>query len=233
MNYSKTIVCLANSRKPGGRCVAGKTVDGVASGEWIRPVSARSSAEISSEERQYQNGQEAEILEIVEIPMIAHVPRVHQTENHMIDANFYWSRQGALTWVDLRALVDEPLSLWENGDSTYHGSNDRVTHDVAARFHNSLLLIKPQNVSIRVLAPGAAFGNPKRKVRAAFRYQATYYDLMVTDIQNEKAFLAKPDGTYPIDQDVFFCISLAEGHGDGYCYKLAAAVFSAQPLGGV
>ena len=44
MNVTRTvkrIVCLANSRKRGGRCVAGKELlaDGRAGG-WIRPVSA-------------------------------------------------------------------------------------------------------------------------------------------------------------------------------------------------
>ena len=32
------IVCLANSRKISGRCIAGKIMD---SGKWIRPVSSR------------------------------------------------------------------------------------------------------------------------------------------------------------------------------------------------
>ena len=36
--------------------------------------------------------------------MIAAVPRVHQTENHMIDAEFYWTKVGAITWGDLAGL---------------------------------------------------------------------------------------------------------------------------------
>ena len=35
---SKNIVVLANSRKHGGHCVAGKCVD---TGKWIRPVSRK------------------------------------------------------------------------------------------------------------------------------------------------------------------------------------------------
>jgi len=76
------IVCLANSRKPHGRCIAGREVLKNGYGGWIRPVSARSSAEISLEELRYENGREPQILDVITIPMIAAAPRVHQTENH-------------------------------------------------------------------------------------------------------------------------------------------------------
>ena len=106
MGYTKKIVCLANSRKPAGRCVAGREVLENRYGGWIRPVSVRPSAEISLEERRYENGRQPHILDVIEIRMIAAVPRVHQTENHMIDAEFYWTKVGAITWADLAALVD-------------------------------------------------------------------------------------------------------------------------------
>ena len=49
---TKRIVCLANSRKLSGRCVAGRVFDGHEVGEWVRPVSARQNEEVSEYERQ-------------------------------------------------------------------------------------------------------------------------------------------------------------------------------------
>ncbi|WP_375233212.1 dual OB domain-containing protein [Pseudomonas syringae] len=39
MPHTLDMVCLANSWKHGGRCIAGKIYGGDRSGEWIRPVS--------------------------------------------------------------------------------------------------------------------------------------------------------------------------------------------------
>ena len=230
MNYRKNIVCLANSRKPGGRCVAGKEVVEGGYGKWIRPVSVRPTAEISLYERQYEDGGDPEILDIIDIPMMAAVPRVYQTENHMIDAENYWTKVGTLPWGEIDGLADTPPILWGNGDSTYHGSNDRITPTVASTYHNSLWLIRPSHVIIRVLTPGAAFGDYKRRVRADFRYQGAHYNLMVTDPIVERSFLARENGDYHITTSVYFCVSLAEAHTDNYCYKLVATVLSEQPF---
>src|SRR5258708_1330062 len=98
MNYQKNIVCLASSRKPGGRCVAGKEIVEGGYGNWIRPVSGRSTVEISFDELRYEDGRDSEILDIINIPMIDSVPHVHQTENHRIDAQYYWTKVGTLSW---------------------------------------------------------------------------------------------------------------------------------------
>lgn len=197
---------------------------------FIRPVSARPGAEVSLEERQYENGGDPAILDIIDIPMLAAVPKVHQTENHMIDPHFYWTKRGAIGWADIHQVLDTPTTLWGIGVSTYHGSNDQITPADAANFQNSLWLIKPENLSVRVLTPGAAFGNNKRKVRADFRYRGVHYNFMVTDPPVETAFLARPNGDYPIQVPTYLCVSLTEAHTDNYCYKLIATVISEQPL---
>lgn len=230
MNYSRKIVCLANSRKPSGRCVAGREVLESAYGGWIRPVSARPSAEVSLEERRYENGRDPQILDVIDIPMIAPVPRVHQTENHMIDAEGYWTKDAALTWADLPSLVERPASLWLNGLSTYHGTNDCVAQIDAARLTSSLYLIKPETLNVRAQTEGGMFGPAKKRVRADFRYNGMGYSFVVTDPVAEQAFLPRDEGAFPVN-NVYLCVSLTEAYdGDGRCHKLVASIISEQPL---
>lgn len=226
---TKKIVCLANSRKHSGRCIAGKEVLREGYGAWIRPISARPSAEISEEERRYENGALPEVLDIINVPVIAATPQLHQSENYVIDSQYYWHKTGEICWPDVAQLVDEPAPLWANGDSTYYGLNDRVKVGVAARLKSSLVLIKPEDLTIKVVGEGAEFGNPRRRVRADFRHDGTHYSLVVTDPVAERALLARPNAEYETE-DTYLCISLGEAHTDGSCYKLVAAVISKRPL---
>jgi hypothetical protein len=74
VNYRKTIICLANSRKLTGRCVAGKEIIDNKIGAWIRPVSARPTGELSEEERRFPRGQDPKLLDVIKVPMIGARP---------------------------------------------------------------------------------------------------------------------------------------------------------------
>lgn len=169
------------------------------------------------------------VLDIIEVPMIGPASLLHQTENHIIDADYYWTKVGVLPWAELKHLIDKPASLWLNGDSTYYGLNDRVKVEHASQITNSLLLIRPETLKICVEKEGEEFGNPRRRVRADFTYRGQKYILIVTDPVAERAFLAKPNGHYPLTA-TYLCISLGEPHTDGKCYKLVATVISKQPF---
>ena len=229
MVEAKEIVCLANSRKHSGRCIAGKEVLPEGYGQWIRPVSVRQSAELSEEERRYENGVLPKVLDIIRIPMIGATPQLYQSENYVIDAECYWLKKGEITWPDVKQLVDKPVPLWTNNDSTYYGHNDRVKVDIASKLKNSLMLIEPEGLTIKVATEGAEFGNSRRRVRADFKHVGTHYNLLVTDPVAERALLAKPNAEYKM-KDTYLCISLGEAHTDGWCYKLVATVISKQPL---
>lgn len=132
MPVVKRIVCLANSRKPDGRCIAGVELgdDGRRRG-WIRPGSARPNQAVSEDERQYKDGSDPMVLDIVDVPLLRHTPHTFQQENWLLDPEYYWQNAGRAPWGQLPGLLDPVGPLWMNGYSTYHGRNDRVPEDMA------------------------------------------------------------------------------------------------------
>jgi hypothetical protein len=217
----KRLVCLANSRKLSGRCIAGKELTGA----WVRPVSDRPKQEVSEEERQYNDGSDPRVLDIMDVPMKYHLPNSYQSENWLLDPEQYWVLVRRAGWNDLNALADHPEGLWVNESSSSVGLNDRVEHGSAERLTSSLYLIRPEKVMLRVFAPGADFGNPKRRVQADLWYGRVNYRLWITDPLVEQTYLARKDGNYQVGE-CFATVSLGERHDDGYCYKLVAALIT-------
>ena len=103
-NSIETIVCLANSRKISGRCVAGKRTG---DNSWFRPISNRAGHEISELDRRYSDGKTAQLLDVIEIPCIEERPHGHQSENVLIDDRFYWEKKGNASWDDVLELVEQ------------------------------------------------------------------------------------------------------------------------------
>src|SRR5690242_19596914 len=123
----KTIICLANSRKHHGRCIAGIELVDSRSGDWVRPVSARPSHEVSEEERNYEDGSGPQVLHVVDVPVLRYEPHEYQTENWLLDPEYYWVKRGHVEWEDLDDLESDPSPLWSNeAGSSYNGTNDRV-----------------------------------------------------------------------------------------------------------
>lgn len=220
MTRTRTLVCLANSRKNSGRCVAGIVDDGQE--EWIRPVSARSSREVSKHERQYEDGSDPRVLDIVSVRLIQPQPYSFQSENWLLDPSYSWKKVGRVGWGELLTLGQEPETLWINGHNTYHGRNDRVPVEKADTLSDSLKLIRVDRVTLHVHAPSVAFDNPRRVVDAQFRYAGSEYILRVTDPEYERGYLAMSDGVYGL-RESFVTVSLGDSY-DGYSYKLVAAI---------
>ena len=223
MSTSRRIVCLANSRKLGGRCVAGKEISDNAFGNWIRPVSARESEDVSEYERRYEGGGDPRLLDIMDVPLRKPKPNAHQCENWLLDSRFHWRKDGCLPWCDLERLVDPVQPLWHNGHHTSNGTNDMIPAAMLGALDDSLRLVRVDGLSLSVSNPGAAFGDHKRRVQGWFRHAGVEYHLWVTDPGCERAYLAKPDATYEINEPLFLTLSLGEPFG-GDCHKLIAAV---------
>ena len=224
----KRLVCLANSRKLNGRCLAGIELVGGRKAGWIRPVSAREKEEVSEAERQYPDGSDPCVLDVIDVPFLGAQARTFQQENWLLDPDRYWEKIEQFPFDRLARLVDTPASLWINGNSTYNGSNDFVALAQVNSLRSSLYLIKVDRLILSVFKPSEAFGNPKRRVQGIFTYNGTEYKLWVTDPVYERRFLAKPDGDSALGE-CFLTISLGEPFNDS-CYKLIAALL--QPDGG-
>jgi hypothetical protein len=227
MMYVKRIACLANSWKIGGACVAGKEIIGNAWGEWIRPVSVRPAGELSQEERHYENGQDPEVGDIVDIPLTEPRPSTYQRENHVIDYRRHWKRVDRCTWDQLQAAVDTVDGpLWENGHSSSRGVDDCVPEESAAKLEHSLCLVRPVDLHLTVRPEWEG----KRRVRGEFSLNGLRYRLKVTDPVAVSHCLGRPDGTHRIENAII-CLSLGEIFR-GHAYKLIAALITPSRLEG-
>ncbi len=223
---TKTIICLANSRKMSGRCVAGKALLSNGFGDWIRPVSSRPEKELSAYDRHYDGTAQPEpaLLDVIEIDFLGKDPHPYQPENYLIDDRIYWRLSRKATFAEaLRAVDPMQPDLWGlSSYSSYHGQYDRVPIADAPSFNSSLQLIRVDDLRIRVRAEGANFGNIKRNLRGYFTYSGNQYAIMITDPIIEADYLTRPENTYPVGV-ALLCVSLGEPY-QGYAYKLIAGV---------
>lgn len=222
MAVVKRIVCLANSRKQSGRCVAGKELRGEGPGAWVRPVSDRPFEELLPRDRRCRDGSEPRLLDLIDVPLRAPRPRTYQCENWLLDRAHPWGRAGRLDWDDLAACADDPPTLWTNGSSSLHGLNDRVRLAEAQRQTCSLYLLYVPALRLYVFAPPRKDGKLIRRVQADFTHRRVPYRLWVTDPVVEERYLAGQDGEFRLGE-CFLTVSLGEPF-EGYCYKLVAAI---------
>lgn len=218
--YSKQIVCLANSRKRSGYCVAGKERLPKGIGGWIRPVGREGSGELSASNLEMGNGEVPRLLDIITVHLEGCCPHEYQSENHLI-AEGRWIRNGALPLSQVDSLRDEVDRLWINGFHSHNGLNDRMPLELVNRFlASSLLFIRPQDLRIKV----AEGSRGLKKVRAELTYKGEDYCLPVTDPMVEARYLPKALGCYPVEgAQPYVTVSISEPF-EGSCYKLIAGI---------
>ena len=224
MAYDRTLVCLATSRKPHGRCIAGKELMGMECGAWIRPVSSRPKHEISIQNCCCHDGTQPRLLHVLTVPMLSKTPHQHQVENETIDEKKRWVKGGLFPWASVPAFLDYPASLWKGGYSSRVGRNDKVPANEVSASKGSLLLIEPLDLRLCVLNPYPNAEMPRRVVRAAFGYGSREYNLPVTDPDVEHIYLSLRDGEYKFADKAYLTVSLTEQYNDSFCYKLVAAI---------
>ncbi len=217
----KRIVCLANSRKRNGRCVAGRELLGNGSvGGWIRPVSAREDEEVSGVERQYEDSGEPRVLDVIDVPVLDPRPKGYQRENWLLDPSLRWTRVDRIGESNLAQWTDIGETLWINGYSTSDGLNNRIPLAAANTLDDSLRLVRVDDLELSVSAPRADQGDFTRRMQGRFRFGGATYSLRVTDPVCEQRY--PRHGSYEIGR-CFIAVSVGEPY-HGHAYKLIAAV---------
>lgn len=218
--FVQTIVCFANSRKYGRRCVAGKTWSRTGCGTWVRPVSRDPSRALSPALLAYQDGGQPSVLDIMEVPLDSAMPEGHQQENALINPDQFWTKSGQLRWADVGQWLDTPRHLWSLNDQSGGMINNRVSTSLAV--YSSLHLISVPLLNIK-LVDSPIPTNPKRRVVVgAFVYHGVSYRLHVTDTDIETQCRAHPRQSLELVNTVL-CVSLGNGFRQHY-YKLIASV---------
>jgi hypothetical protein len=218
------LVCLANSRKLGGRCVAGLRMRGkqVKVGDWVRPVSRSEHGEVPIP--QYADGREMHLGDVVvfqEGPAVRH-PHGYQPEN--VDFSGSWRREGKVTWSTLCRLAESGQEPWPGGASSSMGRNDRFLLEQAPSVRKSLTLQRVDDLELIVQQ------NPYSSawdVRGQFSIGGSTLRLKVTDPVVE-ARLQSTRRSESIG-DALVCLSLGEPY-QGYVYKLLAGVLQESHL---
>lgn len=226
MTYIKTLVCLANSWKHHDMCVAGLELTERGTGDWIRPVSARSGHGISTAEQTMTDGTVPEVLDVITVGLRGYTPTDFQTENWLLDPGRTWARTGRWTHADAAAVVDQPRTLWSNDESSSVGIHDRVRASDLADFDSSIVLIGVDEPTVVVSS------NPwshKIEVRLWFKYRGVQHELKITDPRYHGAYFREGLGRYRLDPQAIITVSLAEpwvspGGGEAYSYKVVAAI---------
>lgn len=216
---SLDFVCLANSLKHNGRCIAGITM----TGKWIRPVSSDRDGTLFPQQYTLNDGSEPSILDVIRLEA-APSQEPHQPEN--------WRISGA-QWQRLGHLSRQQGRLWLHQTAS---PGPHILGSLLSSVSYDYLVEHPMQSSLCVVEPGGILwhittnyrGN--RQIRAIFRLAGAEYNLPISDPIWKDNLRNLGFGSYqnyevgiPPDRPTFLTVSLTEPF-NGYCYKLIAAV---------
>ncbi len=226
MPTNRTLVCLANSRKYQGRCIAGRELSNGELGGWVRPVGPGGKGELNGE-RLYSDGKEPQLLDIMEIGFLGAAGSGCHREDQVVDTRQRWVRKGSFNpWSACGATEDVDGCLWFDGGSTSHGRNDKIPAEAAAGLSSSLKLIQPNRLTIVVqMEEGGGLSKPRRAIRGSFSIGGFNYRFSVTDCFIEEELKDAPVGTRMGLTRPVLCLSVsAVFERMNCCYKLIAGV---------
>ncbi len=213
----KQLICLANSRKYGGRCLAGIEVfrdenqklqltrqpDGKP--KWIRPVSETEFGAVPNLTTKH-----IQLLDIVSFDAGIACPENYQTENV-----FYLKKEFQKeSFLHCRCENLDQLADCECQEIL--GSRSKsIRHENIGHLDRSIVLIKTDE-------PKLIFKEWGSQLRLGFSHRETFYDLPVTDTDFHCRWIDRPN-LVAAARSIYLCISISLER-DGWHQKLVAGV---------
>ncbi len=215
----KTILCLANSYKHCGRCLAGVCLD---DGFWIRLRGAAVDGSLDASESVLDDGSEPRLLDVIEVELHYALPSDAHPEDWQIAPVRWRLLQRPATASQLQKILDAA----DKATTILRGYRDRMpVEEIQTKpMQSSLVLVCPSEIYWWIRGEG-----DKRKNRALFRRHNVTYDLAVTDPRWLERLNLMPAGIYPHstfaepDCETWLTVSLSEAF-HGWHYKLVAGV---------
>jgi Dual OB-containing domain len=208
----KRFVCLANSKKEGGRCLAGielndKNRAKIEAGrpKWIRPICKTQHGEVPEYLIRHIG-----ILDVVEVDTTDYpLEKSFQSEN-------VYFRQKTINVIG-QFSADEISPLCSGENLIFRNPGKTLSEQEIADLDYSIVLIKTNKFEIhKMIFEG------KHGLRLVFTHCGNEYDLPVTDVAFIIQYKADPD--YLMDvHGLFLILSLGVKFNDLY-YKLVAGI---------
>jgi hypothetical protein len=216
------MLVVANSRKMGGRCLAGVSLR---DGRLVRPISPYGNGALSDKECRVGAGT-PQLLEVVSFVHENSTRDSAQPENVVITLA-PWKLEGAF---ELDEALEVLLPVAHQGPKLFANSGRAVPeHVAAAGIEASLALIEPEHLRFGHGSQADAHtGSP----RALFGFGGQDWSLPVTDFDVGPRILKLPEGVYGWAElglrepkQALLTVSLGTAH-EGWHHKLVAAVLS-------
>ena len=227
------IICLANSYKRGGRCVAGIRADG---GGWVRPVASDTSdGQLYFRQYRLPDGSEPQLLDVVAVDLAEPNPAPGQPENWLIGKT-PWVLRHRPAPAELEPLLEAAVDRSDLLLGSEHSSIEEAQVDAA---RPSLALITPSVTLWALGQPGEYRIQEEAHPRVRLGIGGMVYNLPVTDPHwcavIPRKLAGKGSGWHdnraagiPDGAKVWMTVSLSEPY-NGRCYKLAAGIMPRLP----
>lgn len=210
----KTIIIMCKSIKHyPNYCIAG--ID-TTTKEWIRPISNNDDVEgaVLVKDATYQDGNEVEIFDIVEIEMIKACPTNAQKENYLYNDKVKWKKVG-------ESSLQEVINFrgFDNYNYIFNNTNPSLIDNELDGTSLMLVQIQRPEICIKTFE--------RKKIQLNFTYKNEDYKyIKIGDLSILNSYVNNSDGYYQLNQPTIAVFSLTGkyNYNEKY-YKMLAQLF--------